>query len=84
MAMLISISAYDVTFFLLPLLRPLSNVYVTTNCSQVFESCPSGVRVARYLDSYCNAYFDAGAKIALRRLTYVDRPPALLCLNQRD
>lgn len=35
----------------------------------VFESCPSGVRVARYLDSYCNAYFDAGAKIALRRLT---------------
>ena len=48
----------------------------------MFESCPSGVRVARYLDSYCNAYFDAGAKIALRRLTYADRPPALLCFNQ--
>ncbi len=71
-----SISAYDVTFF-----NHSCDPSVTC-CSQVFESCPSGVRVARYLDSYCNAYFDAGAKIALRRLTYADRPPALLCFNR--
>jgi hypothetical protein len=36
----------------------------------IFESCPSGVWVAMYLDNYFNAYLDAGAKIALRRLTH--------------